>query len=145
MPPFAQMLALFDKNKDGRISREEIAATPQMIEGEILAVNNLDEECVATPAITDGRLYLRTRNALYCFGATNTADRPEAIRVDSRSFVDYCSGGSRPANPRSVSCSLSLKRFLKSSLSSRRLRFSGDASRSWRNSRRISWRRSGAC
>ncbi len=37
-------------------------------EQEILAVNELDDECLATPAIADGRLYIRTRSALYCFG-----------------------------------------------------------------------------
>lgn len=35
---------------------------------EILAVNELDDECFATPAIADGRIYIRTRGALYCFG-----------------------------------------------------------------------------
>jgi outer membrane protein assembly factor BamB len=35
---------------------------------EILAVNQLDDECFATPAIADGRIYIRTRSALYCFG-----------------------------------------------------------------------------
>jgi outer membrane protein assembly factor BamB len=34
----------------------------------ILAVNALDEECYATPAIADGRIYVRTRSALYSFG-----------------------------------------------------------------------------
>jgi outer membrane protein assembly factor BamB len=34
---------------------------------EILKVNNLDDECFATPAIADGRIYIRTRSALYCF------------------------------------------------------------------------------
>jgi outer membrane protein assembly factor BamB len=37
---------------------------------ETLAVNDLDDECYATPAIADGRLYIRTRSALYCFGNT---------------------------------------------------------------------------
>jgi outer membrane protein assembly factor BamB len=36
-------------------------------EWEILAVNNLDEDIFATPAILDGRIYVRTRVALYCF------------------------------------------------------------------------------
>lgn len=36
-------------------------------EWEILAVNNLDEDTFATPAILDGRIYVRTREALYCF------------------------------------------------------------------------------
>jgi len=35
---------------------------------EVLAVNALDDEVFATPAIADGRLYIRTRNMLYCFG-----------------------------------------------------------------------------
>src|SRR3990172_7420633 len=34
---------------------------------EILSVNPLDDECYATPAIADGRLYVRTRGILYCF------------------------------------------------------------------------------
>ena len=34
---------------------------------EVLAVNDMDDECFATPAIVDGRLYVRTRNTLYCF------------------------------------------------------------------------------
>jgi outer membrane protein assembly factor BamB len=34
---------------------------------EVLAVNELDDECYATPAIADGRIYIRTRSALYAF------------------------------------------------------------------------------
>ena len=37
-------------------------------EWEVLAVNELDDECYATPAISDGHIYIRTRSALYCFG-----------------------------------------------------------------------------
>jgi outer membrane protein assembly factor BamB len=37
-------------------------------EWEILAVNDLGEECYATPAIADGKLYIRTRKTLFCFG-----------------------------------------------------------------------------
>lgn len=37
-------------------------------EWEVLAVNELDDECYATPAISDGRIYIRTRSALYAFG-----------------------------------------------------------------------------
>ena len=36
-------------------------------EWEILAVNSLDEDIFATPAILDGRIYVRTRDGLYCF------------------------------------------------------------------------------
>lgn len=35
---------------------------------EVLVVNELDDECYATPAIADGHLYIRTRSALYAFG-----------------------------------------------------------------------------
>ena len=35
---------------------------------QVLAVNELDDECYATPAIADGHIYIRTRSALYCFG-----------------------------------------------------------------------------
>ncbi|HKU74662.1 MAG TPA: PQQ-binding-like beta-propeller repeat protein [Pyrinomonadaceae bacterium] len=37
---------------------------------EILAMNDLDEEVWATPAIAGNNLYIRTRNALYSFGAS---------------------------------------------------------------------------
>jgi outer membrane protein assembly factor BamB len=37
-------------------------------EWEVLAVNDLEEEAYATPAISDGRIYVRTRSAVYCFG-----------------------------------------------------------------------------
>jgi outer membrane protein assembly factor BamB len=33
-----------------------------------VAVSDLDDSCYATPAISRGRIYLRTPNALYCFG-----------------------------------------------------------------------------
>ncbi len=35
---------------------------------DILAQTDLKEECNATPAISDGRIYLRTTKAMYCFG-----------------------------------------------------------------------------
>jgi outer membrane protein assembly factor BamB len=34
----------------------------------VLAVNDLDDVCNATPAISGGRIYLRTRTTIYCFG-----------------------------------------------------------------------------
>ncbi|HEY6555610.1 MAG TPA: PQQ-binding-like beta-propeller repeat protein, partial [Vicinamibacteria bacterium] len=37
---------------------------------EVLAVADFDEEVVATPAIADGRVFLRTKSALYCFGSS---------------------------------------------------------------------------
>ena len=38
---------------------------------EVLAVNDLGESCYATPALSGGRIYLRTKTALYCFGKIN--------------------------------------------------------------------------
>jgi hypothetical protein len=34
---------------------------------ELLALNDLGEDVYATPAIDQGKLFLRTRSALYCF------------------------------------------------------------------------------
>ncbi len=41
---------------------------------QVLAVNELDDECFATPAIADSRIYIRTRSALYCFGNSNKSN-----------------------------------------------------------------------
>jgi outer membrane protein assembly factor BamB len=58
---------------DGKVffvSRTGIASVLKAgAEQEVLAVADFDEEVVATPAIADGRLYLRTKSALYCFGS----------------------------------------------------------------------------
>jgi outer membrane protein assembly factor BamB len=35
---------------------------------DVMASNDLKEQCFATPAIAEGRIYLRTVKALYCFG-----------------------------------------------------------------------------
>ena len=35
---------------------------------EVLSVNDLAEETHATPALSNGRIYVRTRGQLYCFG-----------------------------------------------------------------------------
>jgi hypothetical protein len=35
----------------------------------ILSVGELDDEVYATPAIAGGRIFVRTRSALYCFGS----------------------------------------------------------------------------
>ncbi|MDZ4799873.1 MAG: PQQ-binding-like beta-propeller repeat protein [Bryobacteraceae bacterium] len=34
---------------------------------QITRINTLDDECKATPAVADNKLYVRTRSALYCF------------------------------------------------------------------------------
>ena len=38
---------------------------------DVLTVNDLGEACYATPALSAGRIYLRTGEALYCFGTTD--------------------------------------------------------------------------
>jgi outer membrane protein assembly factor BamB len=40
---------------------------------EVLAQSDLREDCYATPAIADGRIYLRTVNTLYCFGQSQSS------------------------------------------------------------------------
>ncbi|MGH9769551.1 MAG: PQQ-binding-like beta-propeller repeat protein [Blastocatellia bacterium] len=41
---------------------------------EVLATNVMDDICHATPAIAGGKIYLRTRNTLYCFGKREQAN-----------------------------------------------------------------------
>ena len=38
---------------------------------EILAINEFDADIYATPAISEDRMYVRTRNALYAIGSSN--------------------------------------------------------------------------
>jgi len=40
---------------------------------EVLAENKLDEYTLASPAVSDGQIFLRTTNALYCVGKRNSA------------------------------------------------------------------------
>jgi outer membrane protein assembly factor BamB len=37
---------------------------------EVLSTGEMDDEVYATPAIADGRVFIRTRGALYCFGSS---------------------------------------------------------------------------
>lgn len=39
---------------------------------EILSKNDMGESCVASPAIADGRIFIRTRNTLYCIADTKS-------------------------------------------------------------------------
>ncbi|MEO6221970.1 MAG: PQQ-binding-like beta-propeller repeat protein [Vicinamibacterales bacterium] len=50
-------------SQEGKIA--VLKAGPQW---EVLAVNDLGDEITATPALSNGRLYVRTRDAVYCFG-----------------------------------------------------------------------------
>ena len=60
--PVAADGRIFVVSEDGKVV--VLRAAPEWA---ILAVNNLDEDTFATPAILDGRIYVRTRAALYCF------------------------------------------------------------------------------
>jgi outer membrane protein assembly factor BamB len=53
---------IYVSNQEGEVT--VLKASP---EWEILAINHLDDEIFATPAIDQGRIYLRTRGTLYCF------------------------------------------------------------------------------
>ena len=46
----------------------QVSVLKAMGEWEVLGVNEMDDEVYATPAIADGRIYIRTRSALYAFG-----------------------------------------------------------------------------
>lgn len=48
-----------------------LAATPKF---QLLARNVLDEPCVATPAVADDRLYIRTDSTLFCIGKLPAAN-----------------------------------------------------------------------
>ena len=60
--PVAADGKVFLASTEGKISVLKAGA-----QWEVLAVNDIDDEVNATPALSDGRLYVRTRGALYCF------------------------------------------------------------------------------
>jgi hypothetical protein len=49
-------------NQNGQVSVIRAGA-----DWELMAVNNLDDELFATPAVVDDALYVRTGKALWCF------------------------------------------------------------------------------
>jgi outer membrane protein assembly factor BamB len=57
---------------DGKVFLASVDGTVTVLkaagEWEILGVNDLGEEIHATPALGAGRVYVRTRSAVYCFG-----------------------------------------------------------------------------
>lgn len=87
---FAAGLTRYDKNGDGLVAKDEVSGTDPMdtmlppanfdafdldrdgklttSDWEVLAVGALNDEAFATPAIADGRLYVRTRSVRSCFG-----------------------------------------------------------------------------
>jgi len=61
--PVAAEGKVFLVNTEGKVTVLKAAA-----QWEVLAVNELAEDVSATPALSDGRIYLRTHGSLYCFG-----------------------------------------------------------------------------
>ena len=61
--PVAADGKVFLANTEGKITVLKAGA-----QWEVLAVNEIDDEVSATPALSDGRVYVRTHGALYCFG-----------------------------------------------------------------------------
>jgi outer membrane protein assembly factor BamB len=63
--PVAADGKVFLASTEGKITVLKAAA-----EWEVLRVNDLEDEVHATPALSEGRIYVRTHGALYCFGAS---------------------------------------------------------------------------
>ncbi|HEV3198694.1 MAG TPA: PQQ-binding-like beta-propeller repeat protein [Bryobacteraceae bacterium] len=63
--PVAADGKVFLASSEGKIT--VLKAAP---EWEVLRVNDLADEVHATPALSEGRIYVRTHSALYCFGAS---------------------------------------------------------------------------
>lgn len=61
---------IFAVSHEGKVSVIRAGADWQ-----VLSVNDLGSECSATPAISEGRLYIRTREHLYCFGEHRPPER----------------------------------------------------------------------
>ena len=64
--PVAADNKLFLASAEGKMTVLKAGA-----EWEILAVNDLGDEIHATPALSDGLIYVRTHSSLYCFGTTH--------------------------------------------------------------------------
>jgi outer membrane protein assembly factor BamB len=62
--PVAADGKVFLANVEGKITVLKAAA-----QWDVVGVNDIGEEIHATPALSGGRIYVRTRGALYCFGA----------------------------------------------------------------------------
>lgn len=62
--PVAADGKVFLANTEGKITVLKAGA-----EWEVLAVNDVGDEVGATPALSNGRIYVRTRNTMYCFSA----------------------------------------------------------------------------
>jgi outer membrane protein assembly factor BamB len=66
--PVAGAGKIYFVNKEGNVSVVKAGA-----KWDVLSTTDLGEQVIATPAIADGRIYIRTDQALYCFGNVSTA------------------------------------------------------------------------
>ena len=62
--PIAADDKVFVASLDGKVTVLKAGA-----QWEVLGVNDIGEPIHATPALAGGRIYVRTRGAVYCFGA----------------------------------------------------------------------------
>ena len=61
--PVAAAGKVYLVSETGKVSVVEAAG-----EWSVLKVNKLEDQCYATPAIVDQKIYIRTQSTLYCFG-----------------------------------------------------------------------------
>ena len=64
--PIAADNKLFLANAEGKMTVLQAGGDWQ-----VLAVNDLADEIHATPALSGGRIFVRTRSTLYCFGTSH--------------------------------------------------------------------------
>ncbi len=72
--PVAADGKIYFVSKDGKISVVRPGTN-----WEVISSGDLDEQVIATPAIANGHIYIRTDQTLYCFGAT-TPKAEQALR-----------------------------------------------------------------
>lgn len=61
-------------------------------EYELVRTNPLDELCIATPSVSDGKLLVRTLTKLYCISGNDPVDSAEA-KLTAQDLIDACIQG----------------------------------------------------
>ena len=80
--PVAADGKLFLSSEEGKVAVLRAGA-----DWDVLSVNDLDESFYATPALSDGRIYLRSSEALYCFGTPASSDWAARAQVSPSSGI----------------------------------------------------------
>ena len=80
--PVAADGKLFIASEDGKVAIVRAAR-----DWELITLNDLGEPCHATPALSDGRIYLRTAEALYCFASTKRLGDPMRALQQGLSYI----------------------------------------------------------